>query len=307
MANVIIGIHGLANKPEKSILSEWWEAAIREGLSRNCNVRDANFKFIMVYWADLLYKYPQHQDPDFKHDSLYVDEPYVEAAPGTLVRYDQGWLDEARKVIGGVGGSVLDKVRGRVGLDAVADWLLEQKFRDLAFYFDNGRHIIDRLGQKRQARQILMDELTVTLEPVNGQHVMLIAHSMGSIIAYDVLRNLGHRDRTFPVHHFVTIGSPLGLQHVKSHLDSEWSKVGMPLRTPTVVRERWVNYADPKDPVAIDPHLRDEFGPNDAGVWVEDATIINDYVSPTGKKSSHKSYGYLRTPELSQHFRDFLA
>lgn len=49
MAGVIIGIHGLANKPEKSLLSTWWESALREGLSKNCGIHDAEFQFIMAY------------------------------------------------------------------------------------------------------------------------------------------------------------------------------------------------------------------------------------------------------------------
>ena len=74
-----------------------------------------------------------------------------------------------------------------------------------------------------------------------------------------------------------------------------------------MVTERWVNYADRRDPVTIDTHLRDDFGENDLHVRVEDDLVINDYVSPKGDRNSHKSYGYLRTPELSEHIRDFLA
>lgn len=151
-----------------------------------------------------------------------------------------------------------------------------------------------------------MDELLDALIPLEGQRIMLIAHSMGSIIAYDVLRNLGQRNPDFPVHHFVTIGSPLGLSHVKANIHRERSYAKVPVRTPTVVREKWVNYADRRDMVAVDSHLRDDFAVNDAGVRVEDDLIVNDYVDLNGNKSSHKSYGYLRAPELSEHVRDFL-
>ena len=163
-----------------------------------------------------------------------------------------------------------------------------------------------RDGQGRQARQVLMDELTNTIVPLKGQRMMLIAHSMGSIIAYDVLRDLGQQDSGFPVHHFVTIGSPLGLGFIKGNIYSERSYASVPVRTPTVVRERWVNYADRTDPVAVDSHLRDDFRANDDGIRVEDDMVFNDYVTSTGERKPHKSYGYLRTPELSQHIREFL-
>ena len=96
------------------------------------------------------------------------------------------------------------------------------------------------------------------------------------------------------------------LPHVKSNIHSERSYADVPVRTPTVVRNNWINYADRKDPVSVDSHLRDDFGPNDAGKRVVDDLVMNDYVSPGGQKSPHKSFGYLRTPEFSENLRDFL-
>ena len=306
MTHVIVVIHGLANKPDRQTLSQWYEAALREGLAKNCGVHNAEFEFVMAYWADLLYKYPQHQDSAFDFDSLYNNQPYTPAAPGALKKYRDSWLDDARAAVLGAGGVALDAVRGYVGLNAVADWILEQKLKDLAYYYDRNRRIRGRDGQLLEARRVLMDELMNTLLPLKGRRLMLIAHSMGSIISYDVLRDLGRRDRAFQVPHFVTIGSPLGMPHVKANIYKERSYTRVPVRTPTVVTEKWVNYADRRDPVAIDVHLRDDFGTNDAGIQVEDDLVINDYVSPLDERNSHKSYGYLRTPELSEHIRDFL-
>ena len=306
MADVVLGIHGLANKPEKPTLSAWWEAAIREGLDKNCGVQNADFQYIMVYWADLLYRHPQHQNPDFSSDSLYNDQPYVAAAPGALRKYSEGWMDEACEAITDFGEAVLDKIRGYMGLDEASDRLLEQKLRDLAFYYDENRRLTDRIGQQRQARQVLMDELMNTLLPLTGRRIMLIAHSTGSIVGYDVLRNLGLQDNSFEVHHFVTIGSPLGLPQVKSNIYSERSYATVPVRTPTVVTERWMNFSDRRDPVTIDPHLGDDFGANDLGIRVEDDLVLNDYVAPNGEHKPHNSYGYLRTPELSEHISNFL-
>ncbi len=153
---------------------------------------------------------------------------------------------------------------------------------------------------------VLMD----TLVPLRGEKIMLIAHSMGSIIAYDVLRDLGRRDRDFPVHRLVTIGSPLGLFEVKSRVHEERiTYTDVPVRTPTVVTDGWVNYADRRDPVAFDIHLADDYRPNGAGVHVVDDLVLNDYVSPSPKeeRNSHKSYGYLRTPELSEYIQAFLG
>ena len=308
MANFILGIHGLANKTDKPILASWWEAAIREGLA-NIGSPNADFQFIMVYWADLMYKYALHQDTDFDHDSLYNDQPYREAQPGALRKYDEGWRDAVREAITTGGGAVLDTIRGYVGLDAASDWLIEQKLKDLHYYYDENRRITNRQGTRRQAREVLMVELMNSLLPLTGESIMLIGHSMGSIIAYDVLRDLGRRDNAFDIAHFITIGSPLGIPHVKDHVYEERSRYdsAVPVRTPSVVSVEWVNYADRKDPVAVDAHLRDDYKANARGIRVEDDLVINDYVTDDGESRPHKSYGYLRTPELSEHIRRFLT
>jgi hypothetical protein len=67
------------------------------------------------------------------------------------------------------------------------------------------------------------------------------------------------------------------------------------------------NYAERRDPVAFDSHLRDDFGPNARDIRVVDDLVINNYRSPSGEPNYHKSYGYLRTPELSKHIAAFLS
>ena len=45
--------------------------------------------------------------------------------------------------------------------------------------------------------------------------VVLVAHSLGTVVAYDVLHELGAAAR---VRRFVTLGSPLGIEEVQDHL-----------------------------------------------------------------------------------------
>ena len=85
MPKWIIGIHGLANKSSKPTLRRWWDDSIREGLRLNQGMPNATFKFEMVYWADLLYKYPLHDDSDFGFDKLYNGQPCVDDSKMTLI------------------------------------------------------------------------------------------------------------------------------------------------------------------------------------------------------------------------------
>ncbi|MBX7223966.1 MAG: hypothetical protein K1Y36_28885 [Blastocatellia bacterium] len=302
---LIIVIHGLSNKPAAAAHQADLHASIAEGLRLNCGLPNQAIPLELVYWANYLYKHPLHRDPAFSFDSLYDTEPYLEAASGALKKYQDGWTDRLRADVGSAVGSLLDRVKGSLGLDAAADFVIARKLKDLDFYYDAQRQLADRTQALRQARLVLQDELQNTLVAHKDKHLMLIAHSMGSIIAYDVLRNLGHPDQGVRIPYFVTIGSPLGLPPVKHHVVTERTYAPQ-LRTPSIVTQSWKNFADRRDPVAFDSHLRDDYGPNASGIQVADDLILNDY-SSNGKPNPHKIFGYLRAPEVSEHIAAFLA
>ncbi|MCH8807820.1 MAG: alpha/beta hydrolase [Planctomycetes bacterium] len=308
MAKVIIGIHGLANKPKKDTLTGWWRKSIREGLKHNCAVGNPRFTYDMVYWADLLHVNPQHTVSGFEFDQLYNRQPYYAADPKDLKAYRDTVVDDVRvKVLGWLGAGI-DGLRRAVGRDPLADWALGKMLKDLAFYYDDDRKIKNRQRRLELARTVLRNELKAVILHHRQDDVMLIAHSMGSIIAYDVLRDLGQDHPELSIAHFVTIGAPLGLPHVKHHIVEERG-YDPTVRTPSVVTKSWMNFADRRDPVALDTHLRDDYQANMHGVRAQDDLVRNDYVEPQSepaKSNPHKSYGYLRTPELSQHVHDFL-
>ena len=305
MDKTIIGIHGLANKPHRETLEEWWRQSIEEGLQINCKLKKPQFSFKMVYWADLLYKNRQHRDRFFSFDALYNKEPYVSAKKGALKQYKDSWRDDLRAGALNIAGFAIDKLKQQFGMDQFSDWVLGKKLKDLAFYYDDKRKIKNRNKKPEQARKVLQAELNNALVEEKEHVIMLIAHSMGTIIAYDVLRNLGRTKQGVEVSHLVTIGSPLGLPLVKAKIIQD-RKYSPQVRTPSIVTKSWINYADRKDPVAIDIHLRDDYSANDKGIRVEDNIVMNDY-SINKKSNPHKSYGYLRTPELSKHVKEFLG
>jgi hypothetical protein len=308
VTKVIIGIHGLANKPPEGQLKEWWHSSLLEGLEKNRGLAAPLFEFRMVYWADLLYKYPLHNEANYTFDKLYNDEPYVAAETNALKPDKDGFSDRVRAGVFDLIGDSVDALKEHFGMDALADWLIGQLVKDLHFYYDQDRRIADKSGAEDLARIVLRRTLLNELNQLKGKSAMLIAHSMGSIIAYDALRDLGRDDPDFQLSHLVTIGSPLGLPHVKAKILKE-REYDAKVRRPSVVRQGWVNFADRKDPVAADVHLSDDYEANAFGIKVKDDLVINDYRSPGKERKSnhHKSYGYLRTPELSRRVAEFLA
>lgn len=91
-----------------------------------------------------------------------------------------------------------------------------------------------------------VDSIVAKLMPPQDEPCVVIAHSLGSVVAYNVLNSHPNLD----VRLFVTLGSPLGIKAVKE-------KNGLPLRFPTCVKH-WFNARDPRDIVALRP-LDDTF------------------------------------------------
>jgi len=50
----------------------------------------------------------------------------------------------------------------------------------------------------------------------------------------------------------------LGLPHVKGKIIDQRA-YDPQVRTPSMVKKKWVNYADRKDPVAVDVFLKDDY------------------------------------------------
>ena len=125
----------------------------------------------------------------------------------------------------------------------------------------------------------LEKELTAADRPL-----VLVSHSLGTVISYEVLHRLGHR---IEVPLWITLGSPLGMREVQKH-------VVRPLQVPPGVK-RWANFADRRDPVALDPRLANDFTP---GEKISDHQIKNSYRWRLGWRGAHAALGYLSDPSV---------
>lgn len=146
------------------------------------------------------------------------------------------------------------------------------------FVPDAATYFFEHAFQQR-VRQQLRDQLLETA--LRGGPYVLISHGLGTIVAYDVLHEL--QDRVDIVL-WVTLGSPLGIDEIQE-------RIAQPLQTPVNVR-RWVNFADPLDPIAQDKTLGDVFAPQ-GGVRAEDNLIVNPFTRQLQDFNPHHSLGYL--------------
>jgi hypothetical protein len=119
--------------------------------------------------------------------------------------------------------------------------------------------------------------------------LIVIAHSLGTIVAYDVLSRLVGRE----VRLFVTVGSPLGIGNVQRRIGD---RTGPPAAIPACVMT-WQNFADPFDPVALERTLADEFRP---------ANTIRDKSVENRALLNHDLTGYLDTKPVRAAVRSAL-
>ncbi|MFJ8691588.1 hypothetical protein [Streptomyces roseolilacinus] len=121
--------------------------------------------------------------------------------------------------------------------------LVKRAFEDVHAYFFGG------VGPA--ARQVVADALDAAGaagRADGGGPLVVVGHSLGSVVAYDVLAAGGRR-----VDLFVTLGSPLGITEVQDHL-------AVPPAVPPGTA-LWLNASDARDVVALDHALRPDYTP----------------------------------------------
>lgn len=301
MGKVIIAIHGLGNKPPKEQLERWGRMAIEEGLE-NSGIQLKLPKFELVYWADILYNRPQTIYEKDKESPYFLEEIYTRAPkyykvePHVIRRKFMHYL---RSLIN----KVFLKENYELRYAFVSQKMLHNYFNELEIYFT--KNCEKSLSINCLEKQAITNRLVEVLKKHENDEILMIAHSMGTIIAFDVLSFLA--DKT-GIHTFATMGSPLGLPFVISRIAKKSKKKNhghIKLQTPESVYKHWYNFSDIQDKIALDYKLAEDFKANSKGVKVIDQLVTNTYVM-NGIANPHKSYGYLRTPEFIRILTQFV-
>ena len=129
-----------------------------------------------------------------------------------------------------------------------------------------------------------------------GGPFVIVGHSQGSMIAYDVLCEMSRKRPAPDVALFVTVGSPLGIREVQDQLEQLTNQKR--LAVPSCVRG-WLNVADPLDPVAFDKRLKSDFAAR-KGVAIDDNLEWN----PDSPRHPHSGTGYLETKPVQRAVKD---
>lgn len=303
MAEVIL-IHGMAQEQEgPASLESKWLPALSDGIriAGHADLADSmwpdrsprDLDARMAAYGDLFLTSgamgSRNDLDDLEADDLAVAEAlaaeWLARAAQRGSKHDQqtasrelGYLDPAHEVQG------LRQETGRVMINAATrlPWFGIGGMRFAERFVNKSLRQVTRYLTDPGLRREIQDRV---LAHVGPETRVIIGHSLGSVIAYEIVAT----HLTAPLPLLLTIGSPLGLKTIiYDRLEPQ------PPTYPAMVN-RWVNIADRNDLVAAEPNLIDMFPTTRTSTAVfESGWTVDNGAKP------HQAEYYLRKQQVGQ-------
>lgn len=159
-------------------------------------------------------------------------------------------------------------------LPQVANFSIKKKTEDVGLYL-----VVDEVNS--HINDMVIEKLTK--EPT-----IIIAHSLGTIIAYNVLKAIEKKD--YDIKMLITLGSPLGVKSVKRQLKGR-------LSFPSSLKGDWHNLYDPLDYVSLHPLDSKNFNTDPP---------IRNYQVENQSDNRHGILHYLSNPKIANIINDYL-
>jgi hypothetical protein len=291
----IIFVPGLNPKPPPQIYRPQLSRVLRAGL-RRMRPRVATWLvehddvFVLVAWTYMFYG---------AHRDISVDLPGIER----LLEQTEASAEDLREL-----GSWARRTLRWAHLVGDAWPFLGRRLAQPGtrrLMHEASRYLKNRDGVGDNVRAALRATLEAAWR--DGHRVLLIGHSLGSVIAYDTLWELTHEHRAqHEISLLVTLGSPIGTRFVQRSLQGA-REIGA-RRYPHNIR-RWVNLTARGDTTALRPRLKPIFrGMLDLKLVeeIEDFVEFDNYFRGSLGLNAHDAYGYLVQPILAELIGDWL-
>jgi len=332
LAQRIILIHGRSTKPAKEKHAGLLEKSLLQGLERvdpqkARKVADGTIPVDYVYYGDVNNEILAAEsqkvrdelsatDPDFGNAPCLPDDGYAEAID-ELLRFNTFNKRAYRTVLRENSSKTWRDNLARLGstISAITTATLLNEAVIKYATADLGAYLMQRtVGSK--IRERLHSPLKDAL--IGGDDVCLVSHSMGTMVAYDVLwkfsRMSEYRDvqnAENPVSLFLTLGSPLGEAGVKANLydANERTHRNHTDKHPKDIIKFWHNVAAYDDYISHDPTLRNDFRDMlkfDLVEDIKDHRMYNCWAFD-GEANPHKFYGYLANPKAAGLIADWIS
>ena len=292
----IIYVPGKNPKPPSKQHREMLWRALLEGVRRtdpkiadNLNVHSYNFK--LVAWNYLYYKTRENNS---NQEKKWIDALIEKQAPTERdIREAKAWKHKLDKVLY----KTIDQLPS---LLQVLPRTARLTAEELDRYFKN----------EEQIASLVREQLKQELRPLllKGDKILLIGHSLGSVIAYDTLWALSQLEHLpGEIDLFLSIGSPLGMNYVQKRLLGNKYK-NHSKKYPSNIRH-WVNVTAVGDITPLDRNFEDDYKemlkPNMTESITDHSKEIYNYFRNEHGLNFHRSYGYLVNPVVGKTITDW--
>lgn len=274
MATVVF-IHGISNMPKPSALLSLWENSLATDTADSTGLEIGNYGAAteLVYWSDVLYRdYAKSRSgAESSNTSIEISNAMRGDFP-SLDNVSEEWVarisvalnidaDDLSSSLHAQEGDIDGASMSAAAAEAIPlPWVLKKPLmrtfvRDAHHYLFNVKHS-PRDGTEYQVRNEIRNRFRSTLEDASRHgSVIVVAHSFGTVIAYDCLKNVPECPK---IESLITVGSPLGLSEMQDKLDPGYSRFDGYAHEK--IASSWHNIYDPVDVVSrADPKLSNDF------------------------------------------------
>jgi hypothetical protein len=300
MTRQLVFVHGRSQEHKDSVaLKAEWLDALGEGLAKSglsLPIDEADVRF--PFYGDTLYDLVGGESSDqaaaviVRGSDAADDEQQFVRAVLEEVRVQNGITEEQLAEVVG------DEVVERGPLEW--EWL-QGVLRAVDRYVPHGSgasialvtYDVYQYLKNSAIRETIDEGVAAAITP--GVETVVVGHSLGSVVAYRLLRGEGQL-RRWNVPLFVTVGSPLAVSEIRRTL-----KRFAPTRCPECV-SRWHNAMDDRDVVALYALTPKNFPLDPEQPAIENRTDVRNRTT-----NRHGIGGYLDDRELAKLIHDALV
>jgi hypothetical protein len=262
----IVGVHGINQqlKGPEVLRSEWWPP-LKDGITAaGRQVADGALACAFYGW---LFRAPGTQRGDQAYGAADLDDPFEQEL--LQLMWEGAAATEPERVV-----APSADVRGtskvvQAGLRALSH---------SRFFALTAESVM--IGSLKQVRRYMTEpEIRSKAQEavdavVTADTRVIVAHSLGSVVAYEALHRYASSANWANVHTLVTLGSPLGIRNLIFDRLSPAPENGKG-KWPSLLR-RWTNISDDSDVVALQKLLRDFFPGGIADMRIDNEAYAHD-------------------------------
>lgn len=292
----LIYVHGRAQegKDPVRLQADEWDAGLAKGLSDAHLAWPAGVEARLPFYGNTLASLTAQVDSDEANGLIARGDG--ERGDDDYRAFTEAWVAEVARASGVDPNQVHDSSGDPVAR-GLANWkyinALIRKLNDVRplaeFSIDAFTHDVF-VYLRYQKVSVPVEDIVDGAIPTDEPCVVL-AHSLGTVVAYKVLRARSDRRN---VRAFITVGSPLGVRAVVEKM--AWS--GQANRAPGGIR-RWYNARDPLDVVALHEVNAQDFPGTPE---VENGSHVKN-----GSENKHRIFEYLSDEKVARAVHAALA